>query len=302
MATNSNQQGVPATTENFVGDDGKITIGWYRFLVTLWKRTGGNNPPSAITRNVNAIGAILGLEIRCPQGLDTSITAEEITLVDASGNPATFHDVSLTFNPAGVGINQMDGSPWTIGTPIYIFVISDGTRLATIGTTFKNAPLLPFGYTFAKMVSAVCGQDAGTHIIPFAQTDRTVTYLTPVLDLSFTNGGFDPNPVPFSVTVPPLVLWMFVACARSTGTADIMGLIFLPTFYSFTALVVLSLQRYLMQLVFYRISGVNFYNNGFVSQSMIDDLSRSSYYMITGSGSTTIDLDVSTIGYEIPFI
>lgn len=57
MANNDVQTGVPLLDTPFVGEDRAISIPWYRFLISLWNRTGGSSGTGAVpTGTILAFG------------------------------------------------------------------------------------------------------------------------------------------------------------------------------------------------------------------------------------------------------
>lgn len=200
-----NTQGVPVTTQAFVDGQQRITIAWYRFLITLWRRTGGalgDNAPdtsslagvsnATIQSNVNNLAQLL-------------ISATGIVISGPEAGTAKFFNVTGTASLDFVGPGGLDvASSRVPNGVIYLLGISqDGVTLKFL-LSAGAFPILPDGYTYATVLGAYVLDGSGDFRL-FVQKNDLVIYKNFIDDLVAQDIGQNVA-YDFLVTTPPNVL------------------------------------------------------------------------------------------------
>ncbi|TXH43637.1 MAG: hypothetical protein E6Q97_33795, partial [Desulfurellales bacterium] len=108
-----------------------------------------------------------------------TVTADELILKTSGGAAYLASTVSLTADMAGtVGtINSLDTGSEASGTWYYVWVIYNGTTVASLLSASSSSPTLPSGYTYKALVGAV-RNDGSSNFIRFYQNDRRVALAT----------------------------------------------------------------------------------------------------------------------------
>lgn len=83
------------------------------------------------------------------------ITASQAVLVNSSGKAISHSSISLTCDLGTTGANALDTGTIASSTWYYIWLISNGTTVACVGSTSSTAPTLPGGYTFKMYIGAM---------------------------------------------------------------------------------------------------------------------------------------------------
>jgi len=123
---------------------------------------------------------------------DVDIDADEIILQNAAGESYRASSVNLTMvGDATVGINALDAGTLANSTWYYLWVIYDGTTVASLGSTSSTAPTMPSGYTYKALVGAVI-TDGSANFLGFYQADTYVEYnvIQAIKNGSFTTGAW----------------------------------------------------------------------------------------------------------------
>lgn len=106
----------------------------------------------------------------------TTITADQVMLMNGSNAPYLATNVSLTLNSATSGANGIDTGSVTTSTWYYIYVIYNGSSVASLMSTSPASPSLPGGYTYYARIGAA-RTDGSSHFLGFIQYGRTVQYM-----------------------------------------------------------------------------------------------------------------------------
>lgn len=137
--------------------------------------------------------------------------------------------VDLTLNAATTGANGIDTGALANNTWYYIFLISNGTTVASLLSLSATAPTLPSGYVYFMRVGAVRTLGAAT-FVRILQRGQKVVYrvvtgsVTPNYPSMITGASGDPNaPTYTSVAVanfvPPTAIGIngMIGISQSTG-------------------------------------------------------------------------------------
>jgi hypothetical protein len=103
------------------------------------------------------------------------ITADHAVLVNSSGAAKYVSGVSLNVNFATTGANALDTGSHASSTWYYVWIISNGTTTAGLGSTSSTSPTMPSGYTYKMRVGAV-RTNGSTQFMLTNQRGRNVRY------------------------------------------------------------------------------------------------------------------------------
>jgi hypothetical protein len=101
------------------------------------------------------------------------ITADDVVLKNSSGLSYLAEAVSVTANMTASGANGLDTGAEASSTWYYLWVIYNGTTVASLLSTSATAPTLPSGYTYKAMVGAVYN-DSGSNFDTMYQSGSEV--------------------------------------------------------------------------------------------------------------------------------
>jgi hypothetical protein len=104
---------------------------------------------------------------------EVDITADEIILQNAVGTPYRATSVNVTAAITGSGANGLDTGSEASSTWYHIWVIYDGTTIASLLSTSATTPTMPGAYTYKAYIGAVFN-DSGSDFIQFNQFGKTV--------------------------------------------------------------------------------------------------------------------------------
>ncbi|VAX24856.1 hypothetical protein MNBD_NITROSPINAE03-2039 [hydrothermal vent metagenome] len=141
-----------------------------------WKKIGGGGGGSSA-----GFGAYSKLAIK-PNATNplyqVDVDADSITL---STGAAVYDAVSvnLTADITVSGVNGLDTGSEAISTWYAVWVIYNGTTVASLLSVSATAPTMPSGYTYKRLVGFV-RNDAPGNFIDFVQRDKRVYYIAPV--------------------------------------------------------------------------------------------------------------------------
>lgn len=149
-------------------------VNW-TLLADLSNLGGGSTPP---------VGTFKKLIITRPSVSTVDIDADAIILEDSGGEQFTATAVNLTANISTSGANGLDtGSEANIW--YYIWVIYNGTTVASLLSASSTAPTMPSGYTFKALVSAV--KNTSGDFLSFKQSGLKYMY---VVEPTAATGAF----------------------------------------------------------------------------------------------------------------
>lgn len=146
--------------------------------------------------------------------------ADEILLKDANGNPFVAAAVAVTVDVTASGVNGLDTGAEAANTWYYLWVIYNGTTVASLLSLSATAPTLPAGYTF-KALAGVVQNNGSSNFTPFRQSDRTVW-----VDTVNAHGGGDTvyTSVSLASFVPPLAKSVFGTAGVTTNSNGAISL------------------------------------------------------------------------------
>lgn len=156
-------------------------------------------------------GASAGLKITTTgTSHPITISAREVCLKNSTGMQRTVGNVALTLNLNNIGENGLDTGALAASKWYAVYVISDGTNLAALGSLSETAPTLPQGYTYAGRVGWV-RTDSSTNKYPLSmiQVGRSAQYKAAsgsnVTHLPIMSSGQSTSPIAVSTSAfaPP---------------------------------------------------------------------------------------------------
>ncbi|AWI53221.1 hypothetical protein DEH84_07090 [Aquabacterium olei] len=104
-----------------------------------------------------------------------SISADELVLSNASGSYKTLSGVAVALNSAGTGVNGLDTGTLAASTWYSLWVIWNGSTVASLISMSGTAPTMPAGYTFKTRVGWIyTDSTANKYPYGFVQYGRTV--------------------------------------------------------------------------------------------------------------------------------
>jgi len=110
------------------------------------------------------------------------IQFDEAVLVDTSGNSVKHMTGNIVWDIlAAAGANAMDTAGSVVNTGIFIWLISNGTTISAIGhRTTTNAPTMPGGYTYKKLIGWTRTDGSG-HLYRLNQIQDDASWIVGVL-------------------------------------------------------------------------------------------------------------------------
>ncbi len=156
-------------------------------------------------------GASAGLKITTTgTSHPITISAREVCLKNSTGMQRTVGNVALTLNLNNIGENGLDTGALAAAKWYAVYVISDGTNLAALGSLSETAPTLPQGYTYAGRVGWVrTDSSANKYPLSMVQVGRSAQYKVAsgsnVTNLPIMASGKSTSPVAVSISAfaPP---------------------------------------------------------------------------------------------------
>lgn len=127
--------------------------------------TGGGKP---------VIGDMRNLVAQWASNSTLTVTADELVLKNGSGIPYLASSVNVTANIASSGANGLDTGAEAGNTWYYVWIIYNGTTVASLLSTSSTSPTMPSGYTYKALVGAV-RNDGSSNFVRFWQYDRRVS-------------------------------------------------------------------------------------------------------------------------------
>lgn len=107
-----------------------------------------------------------------------SVSADEVVVRNASGDPALLTGVSLSIDSAASGVNGLDTGAVASNTWYAIWVIWNGTTVAGLLSLSGTAPTMPSGYTHKTRVGWIrTDGTANKYPLAFVQRGRRVQYV-----------------------------------------------------------------------------------------------------------------------------
>lgn len=302
--TGQNSQGVPTTNQPFVDKGGMITVAWYRFLITLWRRTGGS------LENIPDTSSLAGVSNFTAQSNVNNLSelllqATGIVISGPTSGTAKFFNVSGSVNLGFVGVGGLDvASSRVAGGVIYLFGISKTGNTLEFLLSSNLFPQLPSDYNYATVLGAYV-LDGGGNFRRFVQKNDLVIYKDFITELTNQeigqNVAFD-----FPVTAPPntliqanIVMYLGNSDPGANGVTG--GLYVSPTFVPVNIVSsAVNGQVYL----YYRGSGASLVLSTGACQlnDILSDENRKLRAVGYCDAPSTPELNFTTTGYRIPFI
>ena len=123
--------------------------------------------------NVTGLSRNEGLVCKYVNGTTVDIDADYLTLFDSSNFAYIASSVNLTAAITASGINGLDTGSEATSTWYHIYVIYNGTTVASLLSVSATSPTMPSGYTYKKYVGAVYN-DSGDDFDIFHQLGNSV--------------------------------------------------------------------------------------------------------------------------------
>ena len=147
---------------------------------TAWILVGSvdetNKLFTAAASGIAAIqGAVKNLKVSTVTGA-VAITADEIVLETSGNTYAVARNVAVTANPASSGANGLDTGTFATNTWYAVWIITNGSTVASLLSTSATAPTMPSGYTYKARVGWV-RSNATPALYPVQQVDRRAQYI-----------------------------------------------------------------------------------------------------------------------------
>lgn len=101
------------------------------------------------------------------------ISADEVVLKNSDNDPFVATGVVVAANMATSGANGLDTGSEAASTWYYVYLIYNGTTVASLLSTSNGAPTLPSGYTYSALVGVV-RNDGSSNFLAFYQQDREI--------------------------------------------------------------------------------------------------------------------------------
>ena len=139
-----------------------------------------------------------GLVVKYVNATTVDVDADFLTLFDASNFAHIASSVNLTAAITASGINGLDTGSEGTSTWYHIYVIYNGTTVASLLSENATSPTMPAGYTFKKYVGAVYN-DSGDDFDSFHQLGNSVA--KGETDFTITTATFGSHDV--VTAVPP---------------------------------------------------------------------------------------------------
>jgi hypothetical protein len=175
---------------------------------------------------------IYGLDIQNNSGTpntNLSIVASLAILGNSSGGNVRHSSISLTLNATTTGANGLDTGALANSTWYYVYLISNGTTVASLLSTSSTAPSLPGGYTFSQLIGAWRTDGSANFLRLWQKGDTTIYRVTaatntanlPILITGISGNVNTPTWTSLSVSnfVPPTAPRMLGSLRCGTGTA-----------------------------------------------------------------------------------
>lgn len=108
-----------------------------------------------------------------------TVTADVITVEDATGKFARLTGVNVTANLAAAGANGLDAGGEVANAWYYVWLIYNGVTTALLLSASSTAPTMPGGYTHKRLIGAV-RNDAGANLWRTIQNGNKVQVVSGV--------------------------------------------------------------------------------------------------------------------------
>lgn len=151
-----------------------------------------------------------------------TITAAELTVFDASGFGHRLTSVNVTCAMDVLGVNGRDTGSEAASTWYYVYVIWNGTTVASLFSTSATSPVLPSGYTFFRRVGSIYN-NASSNLRRIRQVQGKVRYTE---SLAALNGAVTSNAwtaVSIASLVPPTAI-QFPCIIGTDSDEGVLGL------------------------------------------------------------------------------
>lgn len=139
-----------------------------------------------------------------------SIIAKEVCLKNADDMQMTTTSLALSLNLSASGVNGLDTGELAPSTWYAVWVISNGTTIAALGSISETAPKLPPGYTYAGRVGWVrTDSSANRYPLSMVQVGKSAQYKlvasSNVTNLPIMASGISTTPAAVSISAfaPP---------------------------------------------------------------------------------------------------
>jgi hypothetical protein len=196
-----------------------------------WKVVGGVKADGTplVSTSASIIGGSKNLVITNNSATPNSqvdIDADEIILKNASGIAYLASSVNLTANIAASGANGLDTGAEVGGTWYYLWVIYNGTTVASLISASSTAPTMPSGYTYKALLGAIYNDVSG-NFIKMRQIDRLAFITRTTITTSIPGTTY--SSLSLSAVVPPNAKSVFIQRSDQFGASANASLSTSPT-------------------------------------------------------------------------
>ena len=273
------------TALSSINSSGQITLGdsskgVNKFLMSDSNGLGAWSAAHALT------GSAVNLILKNSSATQVVVTADELILKDSSSVTYLATSVNVTAAITGSGANGLDTGSEASSTWYYVWVIYNGTTVASLLSTSATAPTMPSGYTYKARVGSV-RNDASSNFVGFYQVGKTTYYDSYISTLS-AGSATTFTSVSLSTQVPSIATTVTVLLyCTGDATSNITSTCYAG--YDGTNETHYTVARYSS-------TGPDYSRDSSVSTFPLKTAQTIYYYV----GSTYLDLYMYVIGYTNP--
>ncbi len=270
-----------------VNSSGQITLGDSSKGANKFLKSDSNGL-GAWSASHAIVGSAKNLIVKNSGATQVIVTADKIILKDSSNVSYLASSVNVTATITSSGANGLDTGSEASSTWYYVWVIYNGTTVASLLSTSATAPTMPSGYTYKARVGSVYN-DASSNFVGFHQIDRTVYYNTYQSALS-AGSATSLTSVSLTALVPPIAATAIVlGYCTADNVTDVTSLCYV----SFNNL---SSTAYFAAEFNDNGSNDNWYRD---TQTVILPMltAQTAYYKV---GDADLDFSLYVYGYTIP--
>jgi hypothetical protein len=158
-----------------------------------------------------------GLIVKYTAATTVDIDADYLTVFDSNSYGAILPAVNLTATITSSGVNGLDTGSEATNTWYHIYVIYNGTTVASLLSTSATSPTMPSGYTYKKYVGAVYNNGSSNFDLFQQRGDYVAIVRTQVVSTVVTSYA---TVEPVSVLPSTAVTCSGTLQANKNGNAD----------------------------------------------------------------------------------
>lgn len=155
-------------------------------------------------------------------GYQGTISCQRLVLEGYNNSVLNARNINLTFDAGEVGLNGLDTGAVAAGNWYYIYVISDGTNVASLVSLSNSNPTLPAGFNKFALVGSAYVKTATTNFKPTIKKGNRVYFGTIASDTSeqVAVSSTSNTAIDISKVVPPTATAVTLIAA-GTGSASV---------------------------------------------------------------------------------